>query len=65
MSDILDLEPTEMVSVREVFGIDSNLRVPAFKEPSEFTPEVDDAYQFNKDVTLAILAGFLRGGGVS
>ncbi len=58
MSDILDLEPTEMVSVKDVFGIDSNLKVPAFKEPSEFTPEVDDAYQFNKDVTLAILAGF-------
>jgi len=58
MSDILDLEPTEMVSVRDVFGIDSNLKVPAFKEASEFTPEVDDAYQFNKDVTLAILAGF-------
>ena len=58
MSDILDLEPTEMVSVRDVFDIDSNLRVPAFKEPCEFTPEVDNAYQFNKDVTLAILAGF-------
>ena len=58
MSDILDLEPTEMVSVRDVFNIDSNLKVPAFKERCESVPEVDDAYQFNKDVTLAILASF-------
>lgn len=58
MSDILGLEPTEMVSVKDVFNINSNLKVPAFAEPCEFTPEVDEAYQFNKDVTLAILAGF-------
>jgi len=58
MSDILELEPTQMVSVRDVFNIDSNLKVPAFAEPCEFTPEVDEAYQFNKEVTLAILAGF-------
>jgi len=58
MSDIIQLEPTEMVSVRDVFNIESNLRVPAFAEPCEFVPEVDEAYQFNKEVTLAILAGF-------
>ncbi len=58
MSDILELEPTLMVSVRDVFNIDSNLKVPAFAEPNEFTPEIDGAYQFNKEVTLAILAGF-------
>lgn len=58
MSDILGLEPTKKVSVRDVFNIDSNLKIPAFAEPCEFTPEVDEAYQFNKEVTLAILAGF-------
>lgn len=58
MSDILGLEPTNMVSVKDVFNIDSNLKVPAFAEPCEFTPQRDEAYQFNKDVTLAILAGF-------
>jgi len=58
MSDIIQLEPTEMVSVRDVFNIESNLRVPAFAEPCEFVPEVDEAYQFNKEVTLAILADF-------
>ncbi|MEO7057749.1 MAG: AAA family ATPase [Caldimonas sp.] len=46
------------VSARELFGIDSDLRVPAFVERSEHVPEVDTAYRFNHDVTLALLAGF-------
>ncbi len=50
--------PTRSVSVREVFGIDSDLRVPAFAERDEHVPDVDDVYRFNRDVTLAILAGF-------
>ena len=50
--------PTETVSVREVFGINSDLRVPAFAERDEHVPEIDPAYQFNPEVTLAILAGF-------
>ncbi|GAA0406652.1 cobaltochelatase subunit CobS [Cocleimonas flava] len=58
MSDILDLEPSLSVSVRDTFNIDSHLKVPAFSEPCEFVPAVDEAYQFNADVTLAIIAGF-------
>jgi cobaltochelatase CobS len=58
MSDILDLEPGLTVSVRDTFNIDSDLKVPKFAEPCEFVPDVDSAYQFNYDVTLAILAGF-------
>jgi cobaltochelatase CobS len=50
--------PDITVSVREVFGIDSNLRVPAFSEPREQVPDIDPSYHFNRDVTLAILAGF-------
>ncbi|MGE0313843.1 MAG: AAA family ATPase [Lautropia sp.] len=52
------LLPSRTVSVREVFGIDSDLRVPAFAERDEHVPDVDDVYRFNRDVTLAILAGF-------
>ena len=52
--------PDTSVSVREVFGIDSDLRVPAFREPEAHVPEVDPAYRFNADVTLALLAGFAR-----
>jgi cobaltochelatase CobS len=50
--------PDLKVSVRQVFGIDSDLEVPAFSKPDEHVPDVDPDYLFNKDVTLAILAGF-------
>jgi len=53
-------QPDRMVSVRDSFGIDSNLIVPAFSEPDEHVPEIDSAYRFNRDVTLALLAGFSR-----
>jgi len=49
-----------MLSVREVFGIDTDLLVPAFGERDDHVPEVDAVYRFNPDVTLAILAGFMR-----
>jgi len=46
--------------VRTVFGLDSDLEVPAFIERNEHVPEIDEVYRFNHDVTLAILAGFAR-----
>jgi len=54
MSGIPDIQ----VSVRQTFGIDSDLDVPAFSQPSEHVPSVDNAYRFDHDTTLAILAGF-------
>jgi cobaltochelatase CobS len=50
--------PDRLISIREVFGIDSAMQVPAFSQSSEHVPEVDAAYRFNPEVTLAILAGF-------
>ena len=50
--------PDTTVSVREVFGIDSDMEVPAFSESEEHVPEVDETYRFDHDTTLAILAGF-------
>ncbi|MBT6442344.1 MAG: cobaltochelatase subunit CobS [Alphaproteobacteria bacterium] len=50
--------PDITVSVREVFGIDSDMEVPAFSESEEHVPEVDETYRFDHDTTLAILAGF-------
>ena len=47
-----------MVSVREVFGIDTSLRVPAFSQADAHVPEIDSVYRFNPEVTLALLAGF-------
>ena len=54
----LKTPPLRRVSVREVFGIDSALQVSAMSEPSEHVPEMDTAYRFNPEVTLALLAGF-------
>lgn len=50
--------PDTEVSVREVFGIDSDLKVPAFSLRTEHVPPIDTAYLFDHDTTLAILAGF-------
>ncbi|WP_422863412.1 cobaltochelatase subunit CobS [Endosaccharibacter trunci] len=50
--------PDRMVSVREVFGIDSDLEVPAFSVRTDHVPEIDPAYKFDRETTLAILSGF-------
>jgi len=46
------------ISVRQIFGIDSDIEVPAFSKAVEHVPEIDPTYQFDHDTTLAILAGF-------
>ncbi|QBC30607.1 AAA family ATPase [Pandoraea sp. XY-2] len=53
-------QPDRLVDARSVFGIDTDLQVPAFGERDDHVPEIDTAYRFNPDVTLAILAGFMR-----
>jgi cobaltochelatase CobS len=50
--------PDITVSVRQTFGIDSELQVPAFSKGSDYVPDIDEAYRFDRDTTLAILAGF-------
>ncbi|ATJ91370.1 AAA family ATPase [Acetobacter tropicalis] len=50
--------PDREVSVREVFGLDSDFTVPAFSLRTEHVPEIDPAYLFDHDTTLSILAGF-------
>ncbi|MDZ4792366.1 MAG: cobaltochelatase subunit CobS [Hyphomicrobiales bacterium] len=52
------LIPDMNVSVRQLFGFDANFDVPAFSQPSEYVPESDPDYQFNRETTLAVLAGF-------
>ena len=53
-----DHVPDTSVSVRQTFGIDTDMVVPAFSQRTEHVPDVDDAYRFDRDTTLAILAGF-------
>ena len=50
--------PDKMVSVRDLFGLDTDMRVPAFSEADERVPDLDPAYVFDADTTLAVLAGF-------
>ncbi len=52
--------PVQLVAARELFGIDSDLVVPVFASRDEHVPEIDSAYRFNRDVTLALLAGFMH-----
>ncbi len=56
--DELPAEPDIKLSVRQTFGIDSDLQVPAFAQSTEYVPDLDHAYRFDRDTTLAILAGF-------
>lgn len=50
--------PDTTVSVKKVFGLDTKMTVPAFSAREEHVPDLDPAYVFDPDTTLAILAGF-------
>ena len=50
--------PDMKISVRQVFGIDSDIEVPAYSEPNEYVPDYDPDYLFDRNTTLAILAGY-------
>ncbi len=50
--------PDLKLSVRQVFGIETDMDVPAYSKADEHVPDIDPDYLFNRDVTLAILAGF-------
>ncbi|MEM9580814.1 MAG: cobaltochelatase subunit CobS, partial [Pseudomonadota bacterium] len=54
----IDMKPTEEISVREVFGLDTDMVVKGFAERSDRVPEFDSTYKFDPDTTMAILAGF-------
>ncbi len=50
--------PDKVVRARDVFGLDVDMEVPAFSTPNDYVPELDPDYRFNRETTLAILAGF-------
>jgi len=52
------LVPDTFVDVKKAFSIDAKMKVPAFSKGNEYVPDLDPAYQFDRDTTLAILAGF-------
>ncbi len=53
-----DSRPDTSVDVRKTFGLDINMTVKGFARPNEYVPEIDPSYRFDRDTTLAILAGF-------
>jgi cobaltochelatase CobS len=50
--------PDREVDAREIFGIDVDMKIPAFSKADERVPDIDESYVFDPDTTLAILAGF-------
>ena len=58
MTTNLNIKPDIKISVKQTFGIESDMEVDAFSKKNEFVPEIDKDYIFDKDTTTAILSGF-------
>ena len=58
MVNNLNITPDIKLSVKQTFGIESDMEVEAFSKKNEFVPEIDKDYKFDRDTTLAILSGF-------
>jgi cobaltochelatase CobS len=56
--DLATRLPDKVVNARDVFGLDVDMEVPAFSEGDDHVPDLDPDYLFNRETTLAILAGF-------
>jgi cobaltochelatase CobS len=54
----LNIQPDIKVSIKQTFGFDSEMEVSAFSKKSEYVPEIDKNYKFDRDTTLAIISGF-------
>ena len=58
MTNNLNIKPDIKLSVKQTFGIESEMEIDAFSKKNEFVPEIDKDYKFDRDTTLAILSGF-------
>ena len=54
----IDIKPDIKISIKQTFGIDSELEVDAFSKKNDLVPDIDKDYVFDRDTTLAILSGF-------
>src|SRR5213079_2589028 len=59
-AETLMASPDKIAKVRDLFGVDSDMEVPAFSEPDERVPDLDPTYVFDPSTTLAICAGFAK-----
>ena len=51
-------KPDIKISVKQTFGFESDMQAAGFSKKNEYVPKIDPDYKFDKDTTLAILAGF-------
>ena len=58
MTPNINNQPDIKLSIKQTFGIDSSMEVDAFSKKSEYVPEIDKTYKFDRDTTLAIISGF-------
>ena len=58
MTPNLNIQPDIKVSLKQTFGIDSDMEVEAFSKKTEYVPEIDKSYKFDRDTTMAIISGF-------
>ena len=58
MTSLSELVPDIKVSVNQIFGIDTEMKVDGFSKKNEYVPEIDNTYKFDRDTTLAIISGF-------
>ena len=58
MTSLTELSPDIKISVNQIFGIDTEMKVDGFSKKNEYVPEIDSNYKFDRDTTLAIISGF-------
>ena len=58
MTNLNEIVPDIKISINQIFGIDSEMKVNAFSKKNEYVPEIDSNYKFDRDTTLAIISGF-------
>ena len=56
--NLMQSKPDISISVNQAFGFDTDLHVEGFSKKSEYVPEIDSNYCFDKATTMAILSGF-------
>ena len=58
MTNLAELAPDIKISINQIFGINTDMKVDGFSKKNEFVPEIDNNYKFDRDTTLAIISGF-------
>ena len=53
-----DQKPDIKISVRQTFGLDTDMEITGFSKKNDYVPKIDNDYKFDRDTTLAILSGF-------